>query len=504
MVDSAGERNIDNTRDTLLCFALAAGTERIHCDSIQGLFHVKLSPVSNMRLSLLLLLFSSAASASDPFMAIDRASSSPAAELGLVTKCDATAVVGALTLARAVERALCANHATRSAWLTSRLRAAEMGQAQGAYLPDLALGGRLARSSDELLSSGRTIWQIGLDAQYLLYDFGGRAARNDAAEALLAAARASHDASVRVLYLQTVTAYFSLLTAQGAEAAAREAEASALEALKAAAARVVAGTGIPLDRLQAKTAHTQRQIERVRAEGESERLRGELAALMGDLSLTGWSLVEDDASFSQTLEHEQAVDALIEAARDRRPEFGAAEANVLASEAGVRSAASAGKPSLSAFFDAGRQDSGVQAANSFTLGVNLTIPLFTGYRNTYEIAAAKARADLARVERDRVANQVALEVWRAYYRLRSETEADSRSADLVESAAAAEKLALGRYRAGLGILLDVLSAQANLAQARQSQLQTRLGLRVARAELAQAIGELSWAWMESVQQEGIR
>ena len=132
----------------------------------------------------------------------------------------------------------------------------------------------------------------------------------------------------------------------------------------------------------------------------------------------------------------------------------------------------------------------------------MTVPLFTGFRNTYEVAAARTRADLAAVERDRVGNQVALDVWRAYHLLLTETEADSRSADLVESAVAAERLALGRYRAGLGILLDVLSAQANLAQARQTQLQTRLGLRVVRAELAQAMGELSWDWMELSQQEG--
>jgi len=93
------------------------------------------------------------------------------------------------------------------------------------------------------------------------------------------------------------------------------------------------------------------------------------------------------------------------------------------------------------------------------------------------------------VDRDSVENQVALDVWRAYHRLKTETEADSRSADLVESATAAERLALGRYQAGPGILLDVLAAQANLAQARYTQLLTRLGLRVARAELAQAIGE---------------
>lgn len=177
---------------------------------------------------------------------------------------------------------------------------------------------------------------------------------------------------------------------------------------------------------------------------------------------------------------------------------------MLAREAGVRNAEAAGKPRLSTFFSTGRQDGGIQVANSSSVGVNLTIPLFTGYRTTYEIAAAQTQTELARVERDRVANQVALEVWRAYYRLQSETEADRRSADLVESAAAAERLALGRYKAGLGILLDVLSAQANLAQARQSQLQTRLGLRVVRAELAQAMGELSWDWMEAAPQEGMQ
>jgi len=458
-----------------------------------------------MRLSLLLvMLYSSAVSAADPFMVMTRTLPSPAAEMRPAAACETTVVAGTLTLARAVERALCANPATRSAWLTARLRAAELGQAQGAYLPDVSLSARLGRSGDDLLTADRSAWQLGLDAQYLLYDFGGRTARRDAAEALLAAARASHDAGVRVLYLQTVTAYFSLATAQGAVAAARETEASALEALKAASARVEVGTGIPVDRLQARTVYTQREIERIRAEGETARLRGELAALMGDVSQTAWMLAEEETAFSQALDPGRAVDALIDAARTRRPEFRAAEATLLAREAGVRSAEAAGKPQLSTFFSTGRQDSGIQGANSSSVGVNLTIPLFTGYRNTYEIAAAQTQAELARVERDRVANQVALEVWRAYYRLQSETEADRRSADLVESAAAAERLALGRYQAGLGILLDVLTAQANLAQARQSQLQTRLGLRVVRAELAQAIGELSWDWMEPAWQEGIR
>jgi outer membrane protein TolC len=455
------------------------------------------------RISLLLVMLSSgAATAADPFGVLSRTLPSPAGELRPAIVCEATAIVGELTLARAVERALCANPVTRSAWLTARLRAAELGQAQSAYLPELSLGASLSRDGDSALPDDYTAWIYGLEAQYLLYDFGGRAARRDAAEALLAAARASHEADVGLVYLQTVSTYFSLLAAQGSAAAARETEASALEALNAAAARVEAGTAIPVDRLQAKTFYTQRQIERIRAEGEVQQLRGELAALMGDADQTAWTLRDDEATFSQSLDLTRAVEALIEAARTRRPELRAAEAQQLAREADVRSAKADGRPRLSAFFDASRQDSGSLTATNSSVGVSLTVPLFTGFRNTYQIAAARTLADPAVVERDRVDNQVALDVWRAYHRLLSETEADSRSADLVESAAAAEKLALGRYRAGFGILLDVLSAQASLAIARQDQLQTRLGLRVARAELAQAMGELSWDWMELDQQEG--
>jgi outer membrane protein TolC len=481
------------------------GTKRYTAILYNALQPLKLSLILSTRFSwLLLILFSSAASAADPFGVLDRTLPSPAADLRPAAACTAAALPATVTLARAVERALCANPATRSAWLTARLRAAELGLATSAYLPDLTLNGSLSRNGDSVLPNDYTGWQVGLDAQYLLYDFGGRDARRDAAESLLAAALASQDATARDLYLQTVTTYFNLLTAQAAVVAANEVEASALAALKAAAARVEAGTAIPADRLQAKTVYTQRQIERIRAEGTAARLHGELAALMGDASQTRFAVVADEQAFNQTLDTSSAVDALIDAARSRRPELRAAEATLLAREAGVRSAVAEGRPLLSAYASAQRHDIDFLGVTSSSVGVNLTVPLFTGFRNTYQVASAQIQADLAAVNRDSTDNQVALEVWRAYHKLKSETEADSRSNDLVESATATEKLALGRYQAGLGILLDVLSAQASLAQARYTQLLTRLGLRVARAELAQAIGELSWDWMEPAERGGAK
>jgi len=148
------------------------------------------------------MLASSAAPAADPFMVLDRVPPSLAAELRPAAVCDTAVLSGPITLARAVERALCANPATRSAWLTARLRAAELGQAYSAYLPGVSISGSASRNGDRTLPNDRSAWQLGLDAQYLLYDFGGRAAQRDAAEALLAAhAGAGPEAEAGVVWL---------------------------------------------------------------------------------------------------------------------------------------------------------------------------------------------------------------------------------------------------------------------------------------------------------------
>jgi outer membrane protein TolC len=444
-----------------------------------------------------LLASGAAAAADDPFLTLSRELPSPAAEMRPAAVCSREFDRAApLTLAAAVERALCANPDTRSAWITARLRAAERGQAEAAFLPGASLDAGFGRRGARALPDDDWAWNIGVRVQFLLYDFGGRRADRDAAEALLAAAHASHDASVRRVYLETVAAWFAVLSAEGSVAAARQTEAAALETVKAARARVAAGSAIPADRLQAETVHAQRQIERIRAEGERARLRGELAALMGDAGHGDYRLAANETAFADMPAVLERLDALIAAAKLRRPELRAAEATLAAREANVASVTAAGKPTLSAIFESRRQDTGPTAGTASSLNLAVSVPLFTGYRSTYQIRAAEAQRELAAVDRDRVANQVALDVWQAYHKFKSEGEVAARTDALVAGAEAAESVALGRYKAGVGNILDVLTAQANLATARQTRLQSQLGLRVARAELAQAMGDLTWDWIE--------
>jgi outer membrane protein TolC len=67
------------------------------------------------------------------------------------------------------------------------------------------------------------------------------------------------------------------------------------------------------------------------------------------------------------------------------------------------------------------------------------------------------------------------------------------TADLLASAEQSEQVALGRYRAGVGNILDLLAAQSALAAARQQRVQSAFDWNVSRATLAQSVGVLDAA-----------
>jgi outer membrane protein len=94
--------------------------------------------------------------------------------------------------------------------------------------------------------------------------------------------------------------------------------------------------------------------------------------------------------------------------------------------------------------------------------------------------------------------QVALDVWNAHANLATATQSVKTAEDLLESATQSERVAAGRYRAGVGSILDLLTAQAALASARQSRIQAGTNWYVSRASLAQAMGALDAGLLTSL------
>ncbi len=438
----------------------------------------------------------------DPFSTEGRVDSGALASSTEYSICQADKISKPLTLADVVDLALCNNPQTTIQWATWRAQAAQLGFSKSTYLPILngvitAENSRSAAGASA--SSDQT--SMSVTASYLLYDFGGRAASVENASQLLVAVHASRDAALQNIFLNAVQAYYTLLSAQASVAAYQSAEAAAEKSLQAAQARYQAGVATLADRLQAKTALSQATLNRIRAVGEATNAQGALLNVMGFAVTQALELSSpaSDAVAEQNCVVEQDIGKLITQARLSRPELQAAEAQIKAAEAQLAAANASGLPSINLNGSLGKfKVENMASTTTQKLGISLSVPLFSGFKNTYQTKTAQAQLTGKVAERDRMANQVALEVWKAYQSLLTNSQGLRAADDLLASAEQSEKMVAGRYQAGLGNILDVLTAQSTLASARQQQIAALYTFKVSKFVLAQAIGQLDLTILDAI------
>lgn len=416
--------------------------------------------------------------------------------------CSALDYNGALGLADVADAALCNNPQTREAWANARVQAAQIGIARSAYLPsinDSVLGSlNVAHPESSSRNNPYSNLSNSLVASYLLYDFGNRDANLENARQLLQAASASQSSVVQNLLLAVIQAYYQVQSAIAALDAARESERASEESFKAANARYQAGVATPADKLQAQTAYAQATLLRISAEGTLKTAYGTLANVMG-LSANQTLKLAPTPPVNVQQNIDQDINALIEQARNRRPDLVASEAQLKAAEASIEASRAAAKPTVSVSVSNNLQDgSDASYSNNSALGVTVSIPLFDGYGPTYRIRSAQANAEVRAAQRDRLKLQISLDVWQAYQSLRTANESIRAANALVSSAEESSRVALGRYKAGVGNIIDTLNAQSALASARQQKIQADLNWNIARAALAQSIGGLDNAMIQSL------
>lgn len=403
--------------------------------------------------------------------------------------CAKERILQPLTLADVVDLALCNNPQTRALWANVRGQAAQVGINTAAYLPTLSAQGNISNNFSKTGSQApvNSLSQTAsLSANYLLYDFGGRSATLENAKQLLIAANASRDAALQSNFLSAVQAYYSLLSTRASLQSFQTDELKAQESLAAAQARYQAGVATPVDRLQAQTTLSQARLNRIRGEGDASNAQGTLATIMGyDASQPYTLQVLAEETPDPVIE--QDIGKLIAEARQKRPDLLAAESQIRAAEAQLQATNASGRPVITVGAMAGVSNPDIQTGS---IGITLSVPLFSGYKTTYQTRLAEAQIEGKLAERDRLANQIALDVWKAYQGMLTNSQALRSADDLVNAATQSEKMILGRYKAGVGNILDTLSAQSALANARQQRVAALYNFLISRFALAQAIGQL--------------
>lgn len=399
-----------------------------------------------------------------------------------------------LTLPELTEFALRNNPKTRQAWFAARAAAAGVAIEQADLLPQLTANYGLTRVQPVSATTGAVSpWQTrygpSVTLSYILFDFGARSNQVESAEYRLLAANLIQNRTLQDVVLLVEQAYYQLI---GFEALVQVNEQSLKNnqtALEAAQKRRESGLATVADVYRAETQVAQAQLNLTRSRGDYEKAKGRLAAAVG-LPVQNTLRIQTLSAAPQIREITTSLSELLEQAKALRPDLVAAEAQARAARASAEAASKAGLPSIEVAGATGRTSfwDDRPSATNYSLGLNLRIPLFTGFRDTYSARQAQAQLEQAEAARDVLYQQTELDVWQAYYDLQTAAGGTVSTEAQVKSAEQTAQATLARYRAGFGSILDLITAQQDESNARVQRIQSYLDWYTAFARLNYSIG----------------
>jgi outer membrane protein len=416
----------------------------------------------------------------------------------------------AYTLAELIDIAEHNNPRTRVVWERAKQKADELGIARSAYYPVLA---GVAAFADEriinpfpkpLAPLGYTLVDIPLvqpevTLQYLLFDFGRRESKVDAAVAEKLAAGANFIQTNQQVALSVSSAYYTLVTAQERLQAAQETLKTAQTTQDAAEARLTNGRATLPDVLNARAETSQAIFDRESADGDEKIARVTLTEVIGVEPSA--DIVIDDAQQSAALPQMLTlpVNELIERAMSGRPDLQSQAAEIRAASDAVRSAKAEYRPTVGLAATAAQTSVwpttsygvlGSASKPTWSAGLSIDWRLFDGGARRNEVAAAESKKRAASDELTEKKDQATREVWTAYISFRTAVRKQEAAVALLDSANASYSASLDAYKYGVKNLIDVVTAEKQLAQARLSGVAARSQLLLEAVDLEFVTGNL--------------
>ena len=403
------------------------------------------------------------------------------------------------------------NPNTRISWERAKQRAKALGIEKSEYYPLLAGTVLFAdqRAIDPfpepLAPRGYIMYELPLiepqvQLQYLLLDFGARKANVDAARAEAFAAGAQFIKANQDVAYSISADYYALLTAQERLQAEKDILKTAETTQDAAEARLANGKGTMPDVLNARAETAQAVFDLETADGDEKIARVTLTEAIGvepspDIVID----TRRDAPLPSALT--LPIEQLISRAMADRPDLQAQMLEVRRADDEIHAAKSAywprfllsGKAAQTSAWPSTDQSQGpLGAASEPTWAGSLSIEwtIFDGEarkNRKAEAESAKRQAvDELRDERD----QATREVWSGYIAFRTALRQEDAAVALLRSAEESYAASLDAYKYGVKNLVDVVTAEKQLATARLSSVSARSRLFTEAVRLESVTGSL--------------
>ena len=405
-----------------------------------------------------------------------------------------------LTVSRCIDIALTKNPNIIAAVYTVDVNQNRVGEARSAYLPQISATGTYDKINPVPGTAAAPLGIRERFSQYtgnislnqLIYDFGKTSSSVDVSKYNLESSRSDLSTSQDAIILSVKQAYYGVLQAKRNRDVAADVIKQFQLHLDQAQGFYEVGTKARIDVIKAEVDLSNSKLSLINAENALKIARVTLNTAMGVPDPPEYA-IEDNLSF---LQYAVTLEEATTRAFENRPDLKSAVAKRQAAEANVSLQSSGHYPVLSGnatYLSAavGIPPSAVTQGGldrGWDVGVALTIPIFSGFLVSHQVAEAKSNLYVLRANEEALRQQILLDVRQAYLNLQA-AEASISTADLaVKQAKENLDLANGRYSAGVGSPIEVSDAFATYITAQATYTGSLYNYKIAQASIEKAMG----------------
>ena len=400
------------------------------------------------------------------------------------------------SLPKLIELGLSKNPQTRVAWWNAQKVLSQAQRAKAPFYPSatVSVSGKRTRTGELSGVQGSTTdtWGPGLTVAYKLFQFGTDKANAESAARTLDAANYQFNHTLQAAVFTIQKSYYQYAAAVTAIEARKSSLEDAENSLKNAENRLQNGLGRSQAVLAAKAEKLQAEYELIAAEAALEQCRAELALAVGVAVSKDFQI---EVSFNDFEPLAQEVSTLLEDALKKRSDILAQEAAVEASEKARFAAERSRWPSVELSGGLNRlhcnSPKEPRWQNNYNVGIGLSWNFFDGFDKQYKLLEQYAELKKQRFTLHQQQLQVLKDVWTEFHAFQSSVQLLTAAKALEASAQEALNASRAGYDSGLNDILDVLSAQKNLSEARLKRTQSLASLAIHWAQLAYVSGYLS-------------
>ena len=395
-----------------------------------------------------------------------------------------------LSLAGAVELALSQNADLRITKQAEVSALAALGETKGEDDASVSASGgySLGRTWNNRGNTTNSELNAALRGSVNIWDGGKVSGSIDSAKIAVLTARLKTARAEEKLRLSVIEAYYNALQAKKTVAVNQESVDNYQAHLTNVEQLFTAGSKARMDVLRASVELSNARQTLIKSENEYETNLAKLRNLVNMDREEPLRLTDDAvySPFSRTL-----ADCLAFGAESRK-ELWIDSYDVARKELDIEVVKSGYAPQVDFSLSASAsKDFEPTSSNSrgVTAGINMNWNIFDGGRKKARIEAAEAALDAARLQLEKDQNDVDYDVRAAYFGMKEAENRLNSTQDAVNKAREDYFIAREKYRAGEGIMLDVIDAQLALSTAELNHISAQYDFARGKAQVENAMGQ---------------